>query len=187
MQGFIGVKNMAKNFLIIETSDHDSFVALHLTDGELKVVFLPFPSTPSQTLLSAVKTLLTHQTIDFIAIGTGPGLFTGTRVGVMTAKSLAFARALPLVPFCSLKRFIPTVDGSFTIVTKSKTRGCYVLKGVKRGMECLFENLCLQKNFVKVEKSILNLSMLKHLLLKSFLMGEGMSHDEVQIHYLHPL
>lgn len=41
--------------------------------------------------------------IDLLAIGQGPGSFTGLRIGVSAWKAVAFASGIPLLPICSLK------------------------------------------------------------------------------------
>jgi len=175
---------MCKNFLIIETSGNDSFVAVHLSNGELVSEFLP-PYQQSQTLLPAIKRVLNNRKIEFIAIGVGPGSFTGTRIGVLAAKALGFARALPLLPFCSLQRFIPEVDGSFTIAIDAKARGFYTLKGYKKGKVFSFEEPCFQKTIPKKVQSILNLPALAFFLLKKFAKEYGLFHHEIQVSYLY--
>jgi tRNA threonylcarbamoyladenosine biosynthesis protein TsaB len=45
---------------------------------------------------------ITLDQVSAIAVGTGPGLFTGLRVGVTTAKTMALALRVPMVPLPSL-------------------------------------------------------------------------------------
>jgi tRNA threonylcarbamoyladenosine biosynthesis protein TsaB len=65
---------------------------------------------------------ITLDQVGGIAVGTGPGLFTGLRVGVQTAKTLAHVLAVPILGISSLdtlafsvrytqKRIVAVIDG----------------------------------------------------------------------------
>ncbi|MBJ7347271.1 MAG: tRNA (adenosine(37)-N6)-threonylcarbamoyltransferase complex dimerization subunit type 1 TsaB [Thermoleophilaceae bacterium] len=64
---------------------------------------------PSQTreLLPLIDEVLRDAQVDYvdlgsIAVGVGPGAFTGLRIGVATARAIASAMALPITPVSSL-------------------------------------------------------------------------------------
>ena len=66
-----------------------------------------------------------------IAVGVGPGPFTGLRVGVVTARVMAEALALPLHGVCSLDGIAMQVvvqglcDSEFTVATDARRREVY--------------------------------------------------------------
>lgn len=88
--------------LIIDTSTPWSLIIL-AKDG---VILTQAPAIEScklsKFLLSSIQTLLQGQVPIFIAIGVGPGTCTGTRVGAITAQSLAYGWKIPLISFSSL-------------------------------------------------------------------------------------
>lgn len=62
----------------------------------------------AQRLLSLIDELMRRggadwESIDRIAVGVGPGTFTGLRIGIASAQALAAARALPLVGVSTLR------------------------------------------------------------------------------------
>ena len=80
-------------------------------DGEVvrEVAIGPSPDgrpRHSEVLLAEIERTVDEvggwPSVDRIAIGIGPGSFTGLRIGIATARALAQARDLPLVPVGSL-------------------------------------------------------------------------------------
>jgi len=95
--------------LAIDTSSAWCSVALSVNDGDEKVAErheLMGPSA-SQHLLPWITELLQHEGItlrdlDAIAVGIGPGAFTGVRLAVAVVQGLALASHLPVAPVASL-------------------------------------------------------------------------------------
>ncbi|WP_052664342.1 tRNA (adenosine(37)-N6)-threonylcarbamoyltransferase complex dimerization subunit type 1 TsaB [Nitriliruptor alkaliphilus] len=88
--------------LAIEASTSRSSVAI--VDGEqvLASASLGIPRRHGEFLAPALRFCLDHAGLELdriggVAVGTGPGLYTGLRVGIATAQTLAAARELPTV------------------------------------------------------------------------------------------
>src|SRR5262249_52696695 len=124
--------------LIIETSTEQGCAAI-VANG--KVTFLaqiPTGLQNSTYLLPEIQRGLQlldmdPQQLHSIAVGIGPGSYTGIRVGAIVAKTLSFALKKPLIGICSLKCFTPTLEGYFAVLIDAKIGGVYVLKGLKKG------------------------------------------------------
>jgi tRNA threonylcarbamoyladenosine biosynthesis protein TsaB len=93
--------------LAIDTSSAWCSVALSLGDTEPVFRHQPVAAGASQLLLPWIEELLLESklaisNLDAIAIGVGPGAFTGVRLGVAAVQGLAVAANIPVIPVASL-------------------------------------------------------------------------------------
>ena len=96
-----------KRILAIDTSSAWCSVALSLGEVEPAFRHQPVAAGASQLLLPWIEEILqasklSMTDLDAIAIGIGPGAFTGVRLGVAAAQGLAIAANLPVIPVVSL-------------------------------------------------------------------------------------
>lgn len=74
---------------------------------------------------------IVRQDVTAIAVGAGPGPFTGLRVGLVTARTLAFVLEIPVYAVCSLDvlaiEAVETgaVDGDFVVATDARRKEVY--------------------------------------------------------------
>lgn len=93
--------------LAIETAVERVGVAVGDNSGVRASAMLASDRRHAESLAPMIDFVLSQASvrvdeIDHIAVDIGPGLFTGMRVGMATAQSMAFALDVPLVPVSSL-------------------------------------------------------------------------------------
>jgi tRNA threonylcarbamoyladenosine biosynthesis protein TsaB len=109
--------------LASDTSTSAGSVALRDRNDKILCEHLDGSRPHSETLLPTVEKILARadlrrEDIQAIAVGTGPGTFTGLRVGLATFKAWATASGLPMVPVVSMDAVAWPVllDGHSSIV-----------------------------------------------------------------------
>jgi len=107
-------------FLLIETSTKNCSVALAEGDRVVDAMdFAPENYSHAEKLHPCMDEILkrnhwTPEQLDAVAVGKGPGSYTGLRIGVSAAKGLAYALKIPLISVGSLEilaRGIQTREG----------------------------------------------------------------------------
>ncbi|MGI8523025.1 MAG: tRNA (adenosine(37)-N6)-threonylcarbamoyltransferase complex dimerization subunit type 1 TsaB [Nocardioides sp.] len=110
-------------------------VALH--DGDAVVVELRSerPMQHGEQLAPLIdralrETGLVRQDLTAIAVGVGPGPFTGLRVGLVTARTLGFVLEIPVYGVCTLDvlalEAAPSIDGDFLVATDARRKEVYL-------------------------------------------------------------
>jgi tRNA threonylcarbamoyladenosine biosynthesis protein TsaB len=82
---------------------------------------------------------IVRQDLTAIGVGVGPGPFTGLRVGLVTARTLAFVLEIPVYGVCSLDVLAVeavetgTVSGEFLVATDARRKEVYLASYGDRG------------------------------------------------------
>lgn len=93
--------------LAIDTAAPRLQLALALRDGGTDTLVEDIAKGHAEIIFSRIETLLSrngvgHADVQRIAVTTGPGSFTGLRIGLSAARGLGLARGLPVVGVPSL-------------------------------------------------------------------------------------
>ena len=107
--------------LAIDSSGQTASVALWENDLTLAEFSIHAKKTHSQTLLPMLeavreKTEFHMEDIDAVAVTSGPGSFTGLRIGSATAKGFGFALDKPIIPVPTLAGLAYNLYGTDKIV-----------------------------------------------------------------------
>jgi tRNA threonylcarbamoyladenosine biosynthesis protein TsaB len=121
------------SLLGFDTSTAASSACLLRADGEGFEVTPPaprlaLPPAHASELLPAVAQVMERAgtgwgELEAIAVGVGPGAFTGLRIGVTTARALAHAAGLPLRPVSSLAALAEGIEADERLAVIDAKRG----------------------------------------------------------------
>jgi len=118
--------------LAIDTSGQSASAAIYADEKILAEIFVDCGLTHSQTIMPMVeeifkKTSVSPSEIDYIACVSGPGSFTGLRIGASTAKGLAFALNKKIIP-------VPALDAlAYNIINNNENTVILPLMDARRG------------------------------------------------------
>lgn len=95
------------NILSLETSTSICSVAIHKDAKVLAAADLYLDKSHSNSLTPLIEQMLQHcdlemRDLDAVAVSSGPGSYTGLRIGLSTAKGLSYALDIPLIAISSL-------------------------------------------------------------------------------------
>ncbi len=76
------------------------------------------------------KSKIKKETIDKIFIAVGPGSFTGVRVGLTIAKTMAWTLEIPIIPLSTLELYATTSNDFKYIISFIKDRNDYLYAGI---------------------------------------------------------
>ena len=113
--------------LALDTSTHVTTCAL--LDEEAVVWEKSVEGKAGDVLPGALGDLAAF---DAVAVGLGPGSFTGLRIGLAAAKSLAYARRLPIAGASSLQAIALDLPGAVNAATEAR-RGELFVQGFLDG------------------------------------------------------
>jgi len=133
-------------YLIIETATQRGLVAVLSDSKVLAALELSLGLGNSRSLEPALEQVIKEAKVapadlEFVAVGRGPGSYTGIRVGAASAKALSLGLNIPLVALGSLRGFVPPDDyeGLFCSVIDAKIGGVYFIEGKKEKGNFIFQ------------------------------------------------
>jgi tRNA threonylcarbamoyladenosine biosynthesis protein TsaB len=121
-------------FLLIDTCTERGVIAYGNQHNLLFEKNLTFGLNQSKFLLpdlvEALKPFGHPPSLDAIGVGIGPGSYTGIRIGVAVAQTLAYSWNIPLVGVCSLEGFVPSKSSiHYAALIDARIGGVYFQEG----------------------------------------------------------
>ncbi|MCD7723468.1 MAG: tRNA (adenosine(37)-N6)-threonylcarbamoyltransferase complex dimerization subunit type 1 TsaB [Clostridiales bacterium] len=105
--------------LSVESSATTASAALTQDDKVIKFKMVNDGKTHSEVLMPLIEYVMqgyTCQNLNAIAISTGPGSFTGVRIGVATVKGIAFANSIGCIGISTLEAIAHNFTDTNTVI-----------------------------------------------------------------------
>jgi tRNA threonylcarbamoyladenosine biosynthesis protein TsaB len=122
--------------LAVDTATPSAGVALIQNEQVINESLINFRKTHSETLMPTIDRLLKEcsvavQDLDALAVSSGPGSFTGLRIGMAAIKGISLAAAKPIVAVSTLDTLAANIAGSDALI-------CPLLDARKNEVYCGF-------------------------------------------------
>lgn len=112
--------------LFIDTHLNDVVIILEKDGKILKEKIVKDEKQNSKVIMPSIKKLLSKKRPNSIVVVNGPGSFTGVRLGVTIAKTLAYTMEIPIRTITSLECMAICLDDVSKIVGFSDNNGYYI-------------------------------------------------------------
>ena len=114
--------------LVLETSTPHASLASSGRDGQLEQREFTSDRSHNALMFSPLKELLDARgeaAIGLVLVGSGPGSYSGTRVGIAAAQGVAIAAGCPAVALPSILAVVSAEDGAACVAIGDARRGSY--------------------------------------------------------------
>lgn len=112
--------------LFIDSHLNDITIIIASDNKIIKKIILENESQSSEVLMPTIKEILGDALPDSIIVVNGPGSFTGVRLGVTIAKTLAYCLNVPIKTITSLECIALSVSSECKIVAFNDKNGYYI-------------------------------------------------------------
>jgi tRNA threonylcarbamoyladenosine biosynthesis protein TsaB len=105
--------NQQKSHNILAIDNSTSFLSIAYNGKSYNAIH---SGDASANIIKQIDAVLCSEIPDYIAVGVGPGAFTGIRLAISIASGLAMAWGVKVVPVCSLQAMLPQDIATDSIV-----------------------------------------------------------------------
>jgi tRNA threonylcarbamoyladenosine biosynthesis protein TsaB len=170
-----------KPILAIETSENLCGACIYFSDDKYFESNVQLKNIHSEKIYEGIEYVINSAEIQIkdlshIAVSSGPGSFTGLRIGMSAAKGLAFGASLPIVPVPTFEALALQISGFLSEGTN------FIIANKVKADEIYFAQFQIKSNSYIFTESlkIIGINELKSVYKSSLIYGNtGINHQNV--------